>query len=449
MKSTRLRFAVQAGFLFFLSWVGYRHQILGGGPEGVPPVDALCPFGGLESLHSVLSSGIWLRRVAPSSMVLLVTVVAVTLLVGRVFCGWLCPLGTVGEWTAGLGRHLKIRKRELPEAVDRKLRWVKYAVMVLVIGFAWRMGSLAWRDLDPWVAWMHLSAGLEGIEERPWAFLILFGTVIGASLFIERFWCRYLCPLGAFLALLQKVSLFKVQRSEDTCIRCGRCNTSCPVRLRPLEVDRVRSPECLACGRCTDACPVGETLTFRAGRKNLSALTIGALGLLLFFGGYGLSRATHLWQTYAEPPAELLATSPADALYGWMSLEQMAQTVGIPLEQVFQIAGLPQDTPTDVPVKQIEGVDDEEIREKIRVHLESAEGEPMVTPSSSLSPDQIRGSMTLEQVANSYGLSPAAILEKTGWPGDASLQIPLKELKDTYGGEVEDVREAVKALMEN
>ncbi|GAB1486067.1 hypothetical protein MASR2M79_11140 [Aminivibrio sp.] len=64
----KIRYGIMIGFLLFLTWVGYRHQVLGGGPAGVPPVDALCPLGGLESLYTWIRSGTWLRRTAPSAM---------------------------------------------------------------------------------------------------------------------------------------------------------------------------------------------------------------------------------------------------------------------------------------------------------------------------------------------------------------------------------------------
>lgn len=85
MNSSRLRILIQGSFLAFMTWTGYRHQVLGGGPQGVPPVDALCPLGGMETLFGFLSSGTWLRRVAPSALVLFAIVVVVTLLFGRVF----------------------------------------------------------------------------------------------------------------------------------------------------------------------------------------------------------------------------------------------------------------------------------------------------------------------------------------------------------------------------
>ena len=85
MKSQKIRLAVQLAFLIFLSWIGYRHQLLGGGPEGMPPVDALCPFGGIEGLYAYLKTGTWLRRLAPSYIVLFACVVEMTVVVERIF----------------------------------------------------------------------------------------------------------------------------------------------------------------------------------------------------------------------------------------------------------------------------------------------------------------------------------------------------------------------------
>jgi NapH/MauN family ferredoxin-type protein len=447
MNSSRLRMLVQGGFLAFMTWTGYRHQVLGGGPEGVPPVDALCPFGGMESLYAFLSSGTWLRRVAPSSLVLLVIVAVVTLLLGRVFCGWICPLGTIGEWTAKLSRRLGIRQRELPEPIDRPLRFLKYAVLAVIIGFTWKLGTLAWRAYDPWVAWMHLSAGIEGMAEAPWSFAVLFGTVIGASLFIERFWCRYLCPLGALLAPLQKLSLFKVRRAEEHCIHCHLCSKSCPVRLDPESTDVTTSAECLACGRCVEACPREKALFFGTRSKVLSVTAIGLLGVGLYLGGYGLARASNLWATYAPPPAAQLAEDPTTGIFGWMDLRKVSETVGLPVEKVLEITGLPADTPLDKPIKEI--TDDEAFREALAEWFAAEKESPAETkPLEVSNPDEIKGSMTMEQVASTYGLDAAAVFAKAGWPSELPADKPLKEIATELGKEVSEIREAVKELIE-
>jgi NapH/MauN family ferredoxin-type protein len=437
---------IQGGFLAFMTWTGYRHQVLGGGPEGVPPVDALCPFGGMESLYGFLSSGTWLRRVAPSALVLLVIVAVVTLLLGRVFCGWICPLGTIGEWTAKLSSRLGIRRREMPETLDRPLRFLKYVVLVVILGFTWKLGTLAWRAYDPWVAWMHLSAGIEGMAEAPWSFAVLFGTVIGASLFIERFWCRYLCPLGALLAPLQKLSPFKVRRSEEHCIHCHLCSKSCPVRLDPESTDVTASAECIACGACVSGCPKEKALFFGTRSRVLSVAAIGLLGVGLYLGGYGLARASNLWATYAPPPAAQLAEDPATGIFGWMDLRKVSETVGLPVEKVLEITGLPADTPLDRPIKEI--TDDEAFREALAEWFAAEKESPVEKPLEVPNPDEIKGSMTMEQVASTYGLDAAAVFAKAGWPGELPVDKPLKEIATELGREVSEIREAVKGLIE-
>ena len=443
-----VRYGVMIAFLAFITWVGYRHQIVGGGPEGVPTVDALCPFGGLEGIFSYLKDGIWLRRLAPSVLILFGTVALGTVVVGRTFCGWVCPLGTIGELTALLGRKLGIRRRELPAGLDRALRALKYVLLVVILYYTWTLGTLAWRAYDPWAAWMHLSAGWEEIVSTPWAFVVLFGTVMAASLFIERFWCRYLCPLGAALGILQKLSLTKVRRNRETCIACAKCDRSCPMGLRPMAVEVVRDADCIACGRCTESCPVEKTLQFSfAGKRALSALAVGLIGVAIYLGAYGTAKVTGHWQTFASTSLEA-SKDPVDGVFGWMTIQQVADQVKLTPAAVLQIAGLPADSPTDVSLKTMEGVNDEELKERLKEHFaadpQTASPAPAPVPSN---PEEIKGSMTLKDVAAGYGLDAAAILEKAGWPADTDPTVPLKEAGAAIGRETSDIRTAVKALL--
>ncbi len=440
MRSSRFRAAVQFGFLGFMSWLGDRHQVLGGGPSGVPTVDALCPFGGLESLYSIMVSGTWLRRLAPSAMVLFIVVIALTLVFGRVFCGWICPLGTLGEWTSRLGTRLGIRKRELPKKADGILRWLKYLVLVIIIAATWKAGTLVWRGYDPWVAWMHLSAGWEEMTGSPWSYFSLFVLVIGLSLFIERFWCRYLCPLGAFLAPIQKISLFKVRRSEEECVRCNRCGPACPVRLDPEKKEVEDSAECLACGRCVEACPREKALFFGTQRRRVSVIAIGLLAMAFYLGGYGIARGMGWWRTYAASSTVSSGLVTPD-LYGWMTLENVSETLNIPVQEIIEAASLPEDFPRDVPLKKIEGVDDEALIEEI-LKKTGAKATGTAPPN----PEEIKASMTIREISALWGLDPWEILEAAGWPADVSLDATLKTLSEELGRSVTEIREAVKKL---
>ena len=121
-KDPILRVVSLSAFLLFATVITYLHQLRGGGPEGIPPVDAFCPFGGMETLYRWLTDGTFLRRVAPSSLITFGAVAVVTVFFGRAFCGWICPLGAIGEFSAFLGRKLRIPTFKIGEKADRILK---------------------------------------------------------------------------------------------------------------------------------------------------------------------------------------------------------------------------------------------------------------------------------------------------------------------------------------
>ncbi|HDQ92938.1 MAG TPA: 4Fe-4S binding protein, partial [Synergistetes bacterium] len=352
----------------------------------------------------------------------------------------------LGEWTSRLGARLGIRKREFPEKMDKTLRWLKYGVLILIIAATWRAGTLVWRSYDPWVAWMHLSAGWEEFLESPWSYFSLFVLVIGMSLFIERFWCRYLCPLGALLAPLQKIGLVKVRRSEDDCINCHRCGTVCPVRLDPEKKDVENSAECIACGRCVEACPKEKALFFGTSKKKLAVLTVGIATLAIFLGGYGIARGTGYWQTYSGSTRSSEESFSEAHLYGWMTLENVSETLGVSVEVLLSAGSLPDDFPRDVPLKDIDGVDDEELLRRLTSVLEAETKEyPENIPSN---PDEIKARLTISQIAEAFGLESGDILREAGWPIDSGLNTSIKTLSEELGKSPDDIREAVKKLSE-
>ena len=127
-------------------------------------------------------TGGFIRRVEPSALVLLVALV---------------------QWLGLLGRGV-FRKRFNPTGRwDRALRYLKYGVLAGVIGLTWHTGALVFRDYDPLLAFFHLG---KGIDELKWAYLVL-GIVLAGSLYIERFFCKYACPMGAALGLLGRIGL--------------------------------------------------------------------------------------------------------------------------------------------------------------------------------------------------------------------------------------------------
>ena len=270
-----LRWVLLGAVLVSSTVLGLAHQfpLFGWTPPGV---DALCPFGGLEAAWKLLSSGGFLQRVAASSVVLLVGTIVLLVVGRRAFCGQFCPLGTLQELVGNLGKKVLKKKWEMPQWLDKGARYLKYGVLVGILILTWVMADLILRPFDPWVAYHHLSSA-ELLTDFAIGFGILLLSLAG-SFFYERFFCKYLCPMGAALAPLARFSPLKLERTVATCIDCKLCDKACPMNIIVSESTRVKSAECIDCGLCVAACPVKDTLNYQApGNKNVKLWVVPAL----------------------------------------------------------------------------------------------------------------------------------------------------------------------------
>ena len=250
--SGRARTVLQILFVVLAILLGARHVW---GTQHA--FDASCPFGGVATLYRVGTEGTFLRETGPSNLILLGALLLAALLTGRAFCGWTCPLGTVQEWLArGIARLTGGRKAWLPFTpppwLDRSLRWLKYVVLGLVL---WASVTAVVPPLIPFCPYrtlftLNLGAFLG------WGVLLVF---VLASLTVERFWCRYACPLGAVLALTNRISLWRIRPNKTQCVSCGLCDRACPMGLDVVrEVER--GVECIRCLKCVHACPRPDAL---------------------------------------------------------------------------------------------------------------------------------------------------------------------------------------------
>ncbi len=168
-----------------------------------------------------------------------------TLLFGRIFCGSICPLGALQE-LASLAPVPRLKPR-----VKRELYALRFVALALVIVAAllFSVSVLAILGvLDLFL--LSLSVGS-----------LVMLTILVASLFFYRPFCRILCPLGAVLSLAGMGSRFKLRRNPS-CIECGKCEFICPVDEAKREDLK---GECYLCGRCTEVCPVKGAITYRRG----------------------------------------------------------------------------------------------------------------------------------------------------------------------------------------
>jgi polyferredoxin len=298
---------VQVGFLLTCIWIGVEftlwvHQLQSGSEPTLtrpPGVEGFLPISALISLKYWLLTGVF-NRIHPSALVLLLIILTTGVLLKKGFCSWVCPVGLLSEYLAKFHALIFKKSKDLPKPFDYPLRGLKY---VLLTFFLWAV--LVQMDVATLERFIH-SPYNKVADVKMWAFfaepstltLWVLGILIALSVALPYFWCRYLCPYGAFLGVLSVFSLFKIQRNEKTCIDCGKCAKVCPARLTVDVLQRVKSDECHACLQCVDACPVKDTLYMGVTQKKakLPRLAYAIIMVVLFLVGTSVARLASVWQ---------------------------------------------------------------------------------------------------------------------------------------------------------
>ena len=277
-------------------------------------------------------------RVALSSVLLLVAAVVTALVFRRAFCGRICPLGYLQELFGGLGRRIFGRRFTMPETLDRPARYLKYGVLALILYFTWRTGEMVIRSYDPWVAYNRLTSA-ELFTENAIALVVLvvvLVVVLLGSLFYDRFYCKSACPMGAFLGLISRSSVFKVRRDAEDCIDCKLCDRACPVNVQVSTIGSMTSPECIDCGECVAACPAARAhgTRTRSGRTlapvQAAVFSVALFGLLVV-----IASASGAFAWTVPTLAQSVAESGTDdfdlaLIKGSTVLADVADATGIP-----------------------------------------------------------------------------------------------------------------------
>ena len=266
------RRAVQVTVALYILWVVIdRAVVAAAGATGMSP-ESICPFGGIETIVTFLTAGVFVPHVHSSNLVLALAVLVLAFTARGAFCGWICPLGFLHDLAAGLSafvqRHIPaafrgmraLRRKTAPLAVlDRALRLLKYVVLAWAIWGTAAFGVMVFRDVDPWIALLDI-----GRESTGFGLLVLALTVAGA-LFVDRPWCRYACPLGAANGIVARFSPVRLERSAAACVDCNLCTKGCPMGIDVAKATVITSPDCIGCLECVEACPRADALELRVG----------------------------------------------------------------------------------------------------------------------------------------------------------------------------------------
>ena len=250
----RVRHIIQFGFAAFILYTSVLHGTATDDAT-TASIDALCPFGALETLWKFISTGgQFVSKTHLSNVVLGLGLLIGVLLVGGAFCGWVCPFGAVQDLMNWIRRKLHIREIQVSPRVDRVLRYGRLLVLGMVLYQTISTVKLWFADWDPYRTLFGLGWLFEFNLATSWFAYTVVIVVLAASLLIERAWCRYACPLGGAISLLGNFSLLRIRRSDDSCKGCNVCQTPCPVKL-PVATAETVSGDCIGCLACVQSCP--------------------------------------------------------------------------------------------------------------------------------------------------------------------------------------------------
>jgi ferredoxin-type protein NapH len=252
----------------------------------------------------------------------LIFVFAITIVIGRLYCGWLCPLGLVMDVEVMVRKALKIRYRLLPEKLNLRLHQLRYAIFLFFFAipvalwyfqppvnsdFAVAMLKLLSGPFRPWsilidpmippvVPWttsslqiFHINFTFPYIQDifnymgqnllniARIIVIAFIGAVLVGSFFIRRFWCRF-CPTAVSLAVLNRFQGFKwapllhLDKDEEKCTKCGVCKRVCSVQVADVyeqKGGRINTSMCMLCLRCTEMCPYEDAVKVKLGNKTV------------------------------------------------------------------------------------------------------------------------------------------------------------------------------------
>ena len=265
-----LRAVVKACFFALIALIAVNHTLVESG-QGIgwlssASLHALCPFGGVVTIYQYATTGTFVQKIHESSFILMIIGFLLAVLFGPVFCGWVCPMGTVQEWFGRLGRRLFKRRYNhfIPYRVDRVLRYLRYVLLAWVVYVTATTATLEFANVDPYYALFNFWTSEVAVGG-----LVVLGITLLGSLFVERPWCKYACPYGAVLGISNLFRVFRIRRNAGLCKLDYACDRACPMNIPVSQLHGGSDHQCISCLECTTeaSCPAAGVVEFTLGGK--------------------------------------------------------------------------------------------------------------------------------------------------------------------------------------
>jgi len=309
----------------------------------------------LTWFHSVLFQWTWSLFLSdPFIFLFWIFIIVTVFLFGRgLFCGWMCPFGSLQEAIFKIAKALGLKRfqTQLPQKWHDRLKWIKYAVFFVLLAVSMFSMGLAEKlaEVEPFK-----TTFLVGVMNRAWPYGLFVAAILGVSIFIERPYCKYICPLGASLAMPSTFRWFGLKRKQD-CNSCKACAVGCGAQA--IDADgRIDHRECLHCLDCmilytdTKGCPPLAKERKRREKDGLEMTPIGKNGY--FIPIYPATVQDQISAKAAQGPDPRMPTEPTlpahkrnAGFMSWLLLELRDHlwpwsAEGWRSQRALQIAGL-------------------------------------------------------------------------------------------------------------
>lgn len=213
-------------------------------------------FAGIKEVVSLMGKGQPLKM--SDFLIKLIVLCLLTIIFGRIFCGFMCSFGAIGDWFYMLSEFIQkktgVKFPKIPEKAQINMQKFKYIVLLFIVLLCFSGNGEYVTKYSPWTVFSLITQRNFKIATYIVGSVLLIFIIIGMML-KERFFCQFICPLGAVFSLLPKNFLFSVKKKEEKCFNgCKACTNKCPVYLKYDEAG-MREGECISCGRCFMVCP--------------------------------------------------------------------------------------------------------------------------------------------------------------------------------------------------
>ncbi|WP_459480312.1 FMN-binding protein [Clostridium saccharoperbutylacetonicum] len=244
-------------------------------------------FSEVKAVYQMIVNGNFNFLQAFPSLVEFVVVMLLTIVMGRWFCGWICAFGAYNDLIYYLSKKVFKGKYKVDEKVDSVLKYAKYVILLFIIIVSWTFGSSILESTSPWDAFGQITDVSTLFSALLIGLILLILITIGAA-FIERFFCRYLCPLGAIFSIISKFGIVKINKPKADCGKCRACTINCSMGLKLYKVDGVKGGDCINCLKCTEVCP-RKNANINILGQDVNQNLAGSVAMAAMLGAYGLT----------------------------------------------------------------------------------------------------------------------------------------------------------------